>query len=330
MVLDHQIVTKKTGVLLVNLGSPEAPTRPAVKRYLKDFLSDPRVVNLPRALWWMILHFLVLPFRSGKSAKTYKQVWTEEGAPLIIFTKQLTEKIAVRFNDKPIQIEMAMRYGEPRIVKKLESFKRQGIERLLIIPLYPQYSSTTTASVYDEVFRRFLNEKYIPEIHFINDYHHHPLYIKGVADKIKEAWQQRQKGDLLILSFHGLPAKLSEWGDPYENQCHATAKLIAEQLNIGDKAWKIVFQSRFGKAEWLQPYCVDTLRELPSQGFKNIDIVCPGFSVDCLETLEEIAITNRAVFLEAGGESFCYIPALNADDSHVELLENLITPHCEG
>jgi ferrochelatase len=330
VVLDHPIVTKKTGVLLVNLGSPDAPTRPSVRRYLKEFLSDPRVVNLPRALWWIILHFLVLPFRSGKSAKTYQQVWTEEGAPLILFTRKLTEKVAGRFNNKQIQIEMAMRYGEPRIAKILELFKQQKIERLLVIPLYPQYSSTTTASVYDEVFRKYLSEKYIPETHFINDYHFHPLYIKGVADKIKEAWQLYQKGDLLILSFHGLPAKLSEWGDPYENQCHTSGKLIAEQLNIEDTAWKIVFQSRFGKAEWLQPYCVDTLRELPIQGIKNIDIVCPGFSVDCLETLEEIAMTNRAVFLESGGESFRYIPALNADDSHVELLENLIVPHCEG
>ena len=326
MALDHQTLTKKTGVLVVNLGSPTAPTRPAVRRYLKGFLSDPRVVNLPRTLWWLILHFLVLPFRSGKSAKAYQQVWTEEGAPLILFTQQLTEKIATRFSTKIIQIEMAMRYGEPRIASKLELFKQQGMESLVIIPLYPQYSSTTTASVHDEIFRLLLSEKYIPEIHFINDYYQHPLYIKGIATKIEAAWEQREKGELLILSFHGLPAKLTEWGDPYEDQCHTTAKLIAEQLKIEDNAWKIVFQSRFGKAEWLKPYCVDTLRELPAQGIKHVDIVCPGFSVDCLETLEEIVIANKAVFIEAGGESYHYIPALNADDSHVELLENLIIP----
>lgn len=328
--LDYQPLTKKTAVLLVNLGSPEAPTRPAVRCYLKDFLSDPRVVNLPRVLWWLILHFLVLPFRSGKSARIYQKVWTEEGAPLNFFTRQLTEKVAVRFNNAPVQIEMAMRYGKPRIAKKLELFKQQGVERLVVIPLYPQYSSTTTASVYDEVFRVLLSEKFIPEIHIINDYHQHPHYIKAIADRIAEAWQQREKGQLLILSFHGLPAKLSEWGDPYENQCHTTAKLIAEQLKIDNNAWKIVFQSRFGKAEWLKPYCVNTLRELPQQGIKHVDIVCPGFAVDCLETLEEIVITNKAVFFEAGGESFHYIPALNADNSHAELLENLITSNYEA
>jgi ferrochelatase len=330
VVHDQELFLKKTGVLLVNLGSPDAPTRSAVRRYLKAFLSDPRVVNLPRILWWLVLHFLVLPLRSGKSAKNYQQIWTEEGAPLVFFTRQLTEKIAVRFNNKPIRIEMAMRYGEPGIGKKLELFKQQGMERLVVIPLYPQYSSTTTASVYDKVFRILSSKRYIPEIHFINDYYQHPLYIKAIADKIEEAWQQREKGELLILSFHGLPAKLSEWGDPYEQQCHITAKLITAQLKIGDNAWKIVFQSRFGKAKWLKPYCVDTLSELPRHGIKHVDVVCPGFAVDCLETLEEIEMTNKAIFLEAGGESYDYIPALNADNKHVELMENLITSNCEG
>jgi ferrochelatase len=330
VVLDNQLLKKKTGVLLVNLGSPDAPSKVAVKRFLKAFLSDPRVVNLPRTLWWVILHFLVLPFRSSKSAKAYQSVWTGEGAPLIFFTRLLTEKTAGRFKSKSFQIEMAMRYCEPGIDKKLELYKQQGMERLVIIPLYPQYSSTTTASVYDEVFRVLSRERYIPEIHFVNDYHQHPLYIKAIADKIKLAWQQREKGRLLILSFHGLPAKLSEWGDPYADQCHTTAKLIVEQLQIKDKDWRIVFQSRFGKAEWLKPYCVDTLRDLPGQGIKNVDIVCPGFSVDCLETLEEIVIQNKAIFLEAGGESYHYIPALNADDGHADMLENLIVSNCGG
>ncbi len=324
MASDSESPLKNTGVLLVNLGSPAAPTRSAVRRYLKDFLSDPRVVNLPRVIWWLILHLLVLPFRSGKSAKSYRKIWTEKGAPLIIYTAQLTEKLALGFKDRPIHVEMAMRYGQPEIPRKLQLFQQQAISRLIVIPLYPQYSSTTTASVFDEVSQFYGQEKFIPEFHFVNDYHQNPLYIKAVADRIKAEWSKTEKAGLLLLSFHGLPAKLSEWGDPYAEQCHCTAELIAEQLQLAEKDWKIVFQSRFGKAEWLQPYCVDTLRELPKTGIKRIDIVCPGFSVDCLETLEEINMTNKKIFLDAGGEYYHYIPALNADGNHVEILKSLI------
>ena len=330
MASDSGSTLKKTGVLLVNLGSPAAPTRSAVRRYLRDFLSDPRVVNLPRVLWWLILHFLVLPFRSGKSAKSYRKIWTEQGAPLIIYTGQLTEKLALNFKDSSIHVEMAMRYGQPEITKKLKLFQQQGISRLIVIPLYPQYSSTTTASVFDVVSEFYNQEKFIPEFHFINDYHQNRLYIKSLADRIKAEWSQREKADLLLLSFHGLPAKLSEWGDPYAEQCYCTAELIAEQLQLAEKDWKIVFQSRFGKAEWLQPYCVDTLCELPKTGIKRIDIICPGFSVDCLETLEEINITNKKIFLDAGGEYYHYIPALNADINHVEILKALILSNTLG
>ncbi len=309
----------------MNLGSPAAPTRSAVRSYLKDFLSDSRVVNLPRALWWLILHFVVLPFRSGKSAKSYRKIWSDQGAPLIFYTGQLTEKLTSSFKSMPIQVEMAMRYGQPEITQKLKSFQKQGISRLVVIPLYPQYSSTTTASVFDVVCKFYGREKYIPELHFVNDYYKNPLYIKAVADKINMHWSQTEKAELLLLSFHGLPAKLSEWGDPYAEQCHRTAKLIAERLQLAEKNWKIVFQSRFGKAEWLQPYCVNTLCELPEQGIKRVDIVCPGFAVDCLETLEEINMTNKKIFLEAGGESYQYISALNADRSQIEMLKSLIS-----
>ncbi len=330
MASDSGSTIKKTGVLLVNLGSPAAPTRSAVRRYLKDFLSDPRVVNLPRALWGLILHILVLPFRSGKSAKSYRKIWTDQGAPLIIYTDRLTKKLASSLNSCSIYVEMAMRYGQPEITGKLKLFQQQDISRLIIIPLYPQYSSTTTASVFDVVGDFYGQEKFIPELHFINDYHQNSLYIKSVADRIKADWLQREKPELLLLSFHGLPAKLSEWGDPYAEQCQRTAELIAEQLQLDEKDWKIVFQSRFGKAEWLQPYCVDSLRELPKNGIKRVDIVCPGFSVDCLETLEEINITNKKIFFDAGGECYRYIPALNADENHVEILKGLILSNTLG
>ncbi len=325
MVAGPATTITKTGVLLVNLGSPAMPTRAAVKRYLKDFLSDPRVVNLPRVLWWLILHFLVLPFRSGKSAKSYRKIWTEQGAPLILYTRQLTEKLSSSFNGKSIHVEMAMRYGQPEIAKKLKIFQQQGVTKLIVVPLYPQYSSTTTASVFDVISDFYRQEKFIPELHFFNDYHQNFHYIKAITDKIKVQWSQKGKAGLLLMSFHGLPAKLSEWGDPYAEQCHRTAQLIAEKLQLTENEWKIVFQSRFGKAEWLQPYCVDTLLELPKQGIKSVDIVCPGFAVDCLETLEEINMTNKKIFLDAGGESYQYIPALNADANHVEMLKSLVS-----
>jgi len=315
---------KKTGILLVNLGSPEKPTTSAVRRYLKEFLGDPRVVNLPRIVWWVVLNFLVLPFRPAKSAKAYKKIWTPAGSPLITLTQSLTDKLAKYFNADNFTIAMAMRYGKPGILTQLRRLKKQGIEKLIVLPLYPQYSSTTTASVYDAVFAEIGHWRYIPEVIFINEYYQDRHYIESIVATIKQSWQQRKKNPLLLMSFHGLPAKLSEWGDPYALQCKKTAALIAEQLELKDSEWLLVFQSRFGKAEWLQPYCVDTLENLPGKGVKAIDIVCPGFAVDCLETLEEIAITNRALYMAAGGEAYCYIPALNDSDIHSKALINLI------
>ncbi|MEY3107195.1 MAG: hypothetical protein RIT35_1373 [Pseudomonadota bacterium] len=315
---------KKTAVLLANLGSPTAPTTKAVRRFLADFLWDPRVVNLPRPLWWMILNFFVLPFRPSRSAKAYRKVWHEKGSPLTYLTQQLTEKVDSKLSPDGIFTTYAMRYGEPSIANRLKEFQKIGITDVIVLPLYPQYSSTTTASIYDDLVKELNQWRHLPSFHFISDYHQNSHYITAVAESIEKAWHQQDKNELLIMSFHGLPAVLTKWGDPYFHHCHKTAALIADKLNLNEKQWMIVFQSRFGKAEWLKPYCVDTLEELPGLGVKTVDVVCPGFAVDCLETLEEIAMENKAIFMEAGGTAYRYIPALNESDEHVNVIVGLI------
>lgn len=315
----------KTGVLLVNLGSPASTKTRDVRRFLRDFLGDPRVVNLPRPLWWLILNLFILPFRPRKSAHAYKSIWTDEGSPLIVFTRRLSEKLAARLAGDGIRVEHAMRYGQPALAAKLNQFQQQGITDIVIVPLYPQYSSTTTATVFDVVGKAFLGWRYLPSLRFISDFHRHPAYIQAVADSVRDYWQQHGQSQLLMMSFHGLPAKLTELGDPYFHQCHASGQLIAQNLGLADDQWQLVFQSRFGKAEWLKPYCVEQLALLPGQGIKQVDLICPGFSTDCLETLEEIAIANREIFLEAGGERYRYIPALNDSDAHVELMVDLVS-----
>ena len=315
---------KKTAVLLANLGSPTAPTTKAVRRFLADFLWDPRVVNLPRPLWWMILNFFVLPFRPSRSAKAYRKVWHEKGSPLTYLTQQLTEKVDGKLSPDGIVTTYAMRYGEPSIANRLKEFQKIGVTDVIVLPLYPQYSSTTTASIYDDLVKELNQWRHLPSFHFISDYHQNSHYITAVAESIEKAWHQQDKNELLIMSFHGLPAVLTKWGDPYFHHCHKTAALIADKLNLNEKQWMIVFQSRFGKAEWLKPYCVDTLEELPGLGVKTVDVVCPGFAVDCLETLEEIAMENKAIFMEAGGTAYRYISALNDSDEHVNVIVSLI------
>ena len=316
--------SKKTGILLTNLGSPTAPTTRAVRRFLKDFLGDPRVVNLPRPLWWLILNFFVLPFRPARSAKAYRKVWRQQGSPLTYLTRQLTEKIANKLAPKGISVNYAMRYGEPSIARRLRAFKKEGITDVIVLPLYPQYSSTTTASVYDDLVKELNQWRHLPGIQFISDYHQDSHYIAAVADSIERTWREYGKNERLLMSFHGLPEQLTKWGDPYFHQCHKTAALIAEKLGLNEQQWMIVFQSRFGKAQWLKPYCVDTLQELPGLGTKTVDVVCPGFPVDCLETLEEIAMENKSIFMAAGGTDYRYIPALNDTDAHVDAIINLL------
>ncbi|MDO9105412.1 MAG: ferrochelatase [Methylovulum sp.] len=319
------MTTSRTAVLLVNLGSPAAPTTAAVRKFLKAFLWDPRVVNIPRPLWWLILHGAVLPFRPGKSAKAYRKVWdAEKGSPLTFLTRQLTEKAAAKLCGQGIEVSYAMSYGEPSIASQLQAFKAQGIANIVVLPLYPQYSSTTSASVYDALTKELQQWRHIPNLRFISDYHQNTYYIAAVAESIQQAWREHGKHELLMMSFHGLPEQLTLWGDPYYHQCHSTAALIAGQLGLQDSEWMLVFQSRFGKAEWLKPYCVNTLQTLPGLGIKTIDMVCPGFAVDCLETLEEIAMENKSVFIEAGGTAYRYIPALNDTDAHADALINVL------
>ncbi|MGZ4957715.1 MAG: ferrochelatase [Methylomonas sp.] len=316
---------QKTGILLVNLGSPSSTKTGDVRRFLREFLGDPRVVNLPRPVWWLILNAFILPFRPRKSAHAYKAIWTDQGSPLVVFTQRLTKKLAAKIANQNVLVDCAMRYGKPALREKLQAFKQQGVDEILILPLYPQYSSTTTASIFDVVAEEFVGWRHMPALRFTSDYHQNPAYIAAVAGSIRDHWQTHGQAEVLLMSFHGLPAKLTEWGDPYFHQCQATARLIANQLGLNDSQWQLVFQSRFGKAEWLKPYCIEVLRELPKQGIMRIDVVCPGFPADCLETLEEIALTNREIFLEAGGKDYRYIPALNDSDAHVEMLADFLT-----
>lgn len=318
------MAAKKTGILLANLGSPTAPTIPAVRKFLKDFLWDPRVVNIPRPIWWLVLHAFVLPFRPARSAKAYQKIWTDKGSPLIYLTRQLSERLAEKLQNDDISIKYSMRYGEPSIASQLKLFREEGVHDIIVLPLYPQYSSTTTASIYDDVIKELNQWRHLPNLQFISDYHQHDTYIDAIADTVKSSWTQYGKNELLLISFHGLPELLTKLGDPYYRQCQDTARLIAEKLGLNEKQWLLVFQSRFGKAEWLKPYCADTLQKLPGEGINTVDVICPGFAVDCLETLEEMAVENKAVFIDAGGTDYRYIPALNDSGNHVDAIVNLL------
>lgn len=312
---------KKIGVLLINLGSPVAPTVFAVRKFLKDFLGDKRVVNIPRFIWLPILHGFILPFRPKKSLQAYLRIWdSEKGSPLVFLTRQLTEKLALKLASKDITVDYAMSYGEPSISNQLRKFQEQGVTEIIVLPLYPQYSSTTTASVYDSVVKEFNARWHFPSFRFVSDYHQNDVYISKIAQSIKTAWLEKSKNEILIMSFHGLPEMLTKKGDPYFYQCQKTAQLVAKKLGLTESEWKLVFQSRFGKAEWLKPYCVEVLEQLPKQGVKSVDVVCPGFAVDCLETLEEIAMENKHVFEKAGGEHYRYISALNDSDANVDIM----------
>lgn len=318
-------MNKKKGILIVNLGSPQQLTVRSIRRFLRQFLSDSRVVNLPRSLWWFILNFLVLPFRPRKSLKAYAKVWTDRGSPLIYLTQDLTDRLARHYQPEPhVLVAMAMSYGKPSLTAQLRKLRKAKCEQITIVPLYPQYSSTTTASVFDAVTTELMQWRYIPELNFISDYHQHPLYISAITDSVQYAWAEQGQGELLVMSFHGLPDLLTKKGDPYYYQCLKTAELIADQLKLKEDKWRVVFQSRFGKAKWLQPYCIETLMALPEEGFKSIDIICPGFAIDCLETLEEINMANKDIFIKAGGEKYQYIPALNDSDANVKLMLDLI------
>jgi ferrochelatase len=321
------------GVLLTNLGTPDAPTPAAVRRYLAEFLSDPRVIEVPRLLWWFILHGFILRTRPKHSAKIYQSIWTNEGSPLLSFSGKLATAIQQELGQRvagPVRVELAMRYGNPSIKSGLEKLRQANAQRLLVLPLYPQYSATTTASTFDAVADVLKKWRWLPELRTITHYHDDQNYINALADSIRAHWQQRGRAEKLLFSFHGIPRHYFEAGDPYHCECHKTARLVATTLGLNEAEWLVTFQSRFGPREWLQPYTDAALKEQAGKGIKKVNVVCPGFPADCLETLEEINIQYRALFLGCGGKTFDYIPALNDRATHVQVLANLILRHCQG
>ncbi len=320
----------KVGILLINLGTPDAPTPAAVRRYLKEFLSDPRVVEIPRALWWLILNGIILNLRPKASARKYAAIWSPDGSPLRVHTERqarmLTDFLGERIRS-PHRVAWAMRYGSPSISGALDELKADGCDRILILPLYPQYAASTTATAFDEVLRFVARTRNVPAIRMVRSFHDHPGYITALAASIRKQWQTGGAPDKLLLSFHGLPQYTLERGDPYHCECHKTARLLAEALQLPDDRWQISFQSRFGRTEWLKPYTTDVLRDLAKAGTGRVDVACPGFVADCLETLEEIGIEAKAQFLAAGGKEFRLIPCLNEDDAWIHALADLARTH---
>jgi len=322
-----------SAVLLVNLGTPASPKTGAVRRYLAEFLADPRVVETPRWLWRLILHGFILRFRPARSAALYAKIWRPEGSPLALGTRALAERLQAAISAQrpgPIVVRHAMRYGNPGIGPVLRELAHANIRRVLVVPLFPQYSATTTASAFDAIARELAGWRRIPELRFVNDYHADARYIEALARSVEAHWRRHGRAQRLLLSFHGIPEKYVRAGDPYFCQCQATARRLRERLGLAEEALTVTFQSRVGRARWVHPYTDETLVSLPAEGVRHVQVLCPGFPVDCLETLEEIAIGNHARFLHAGGERFEYIPALNAEDDHVAALADLVLRHTQG
>ena len=332
---EHQHGTPtRPGVLIINLGTPDEPTAPALRRYLKEFLSDPRVVEIPRSIWWLILHGIILNVRPKKSAAKYASVWMKEGSPLRVHTERQAKLLKGWLGEKTgqnIPVEYAMRYGSPSIASGLDKLKTAGCDRILLLPMYPQYAASTTATANDAAFAHLQKTRNAPAIRTVRHYHDDPGYIRALAASVRAYWQQQNdRPDVLVMSFHGLPRYTLEKGDPYHCECQKTGRLLAEALGLAETQYRITFQSRFGKAEWLQPYTDKTLQELARQGIKNVHAICPGFTADCLETLEEIAMEGKETFLNAGGKNYSYIPALNESLLWIDALGNIALANLGG
>lgn len=323
----------RTAILLCNLGTPDAPTAPALRRYLAEFLGDHRVVEIPKPIWWLILHGIILRVRPAKSAAKYASIWTSEGSPLRAWTEKQAKLLGGHLGERGHQqllVRYAMRYGNPSIAQQLDELKAAGATRVLIVPAYPQYSASTTASVFDAVYRWAERTRLIPELRFINHYHDNAGYIQALKHRVEEHWAIHGRPDKLVMSFHGVPERILKLGDPYHCECHKTGRLLAEALGLTKEQYVVTFQSRFGKAKWLEPYTEPTLIALAKAGTQRVDVVCPGFTSDCLETLEEISLEAREAFLHAGGKQFQYIPCLNDSPAWIRALTDLCEQHMGG
>lgn len=328
---DHKGISPRAGVLLNNLGTPDAPTSSALRRYLREFLSDPRVVEIPRVIWFVILYLFILTFRPKASAKLYQQIWTEAGSPLMDITLRqataLQAKLDEAYGADAVPVAIGMRYGNPSIPAALEQLTAQNVRNIVVLPLYPQYCAATVGSTFDAVATELKKYRWVPELKFISGYHQNRKYIGAVCRSIEQHIAEHGMPDKLIMSFHGTPEFYLKKGDPYFCFCSQTSRLVREKLKLEEDRVMLTFQSRFGKAPWLQPYTDATLKSLPAQGVKHVAIICPGFSADCLETIEEIESENHDYFIEAGGQTFHYIPCLNDNDAHIDMMMDLVQQH---
>jgi ferrochelatase len=330
---DGAAAPERIGVLLVNLGTPDSPSYFAVQRYLREFLGDRRVINTSRLIWLPLLYGLILPFRPIQTARKYRKIWLPEGSPLAVYSTRLTAKVGAvmqtRFGDQ-IRVELGMTYGNPSIAHALESLFGQDVKKLLVLPLYPQYCSSTTGSVFDRTSCALQRWRWLPETRFVNDYYHDAGYVDAMTSRILEHWAEAGERSHLMFSYHGIPAAYVADGDPYQAQAEATTRLVASRLGLAPDQWSHCYQSRFGRVEWLQPYTQDTLKVLASRGVRKLTVVSPSFAVDCLETLEEVAIEYRDMFLELGGERLTLVPALNDDDRHAQVLAAIVERQLQG
>ncbi|MGK0375276.1 MAG: ferrochelatase [Arenicella sp.] len=321
---EHDIAnsSSKIGVLLINLGTPDRPVCPGLRTYLGEFLMDPRVIELPTLFRMILVKGIIVNFRSHKSAAIYREIWTNDGSPLLLNSTSLGAKTAEMLGDE-FEVEVAMRYGNPSVEEKIKSLHQKGVRKIIALPLYPQYSGATNGSTFDAIGKALSKQRWVPSLTFVSDYYRYDSYIKAVGDSILQHWETHGRNQKLVMSFHGVPQKYITRGDPYQAQCADSAQRIADYLKLEDEQWQLVFQSRFGAEKWLQPYCDQTLKAYPEQGIKSVDMICPGFSADCLETLEEIEGENKEYFIEAGGEKYSYIPCLNDSDSHAQLMAEI-------
>lgn len=319
--------TSNYGVLMMNLGTPDAPNAPEVRRYLREFLSDSRVVDLNPLLWKPVLNLIILTIRPPKVAKIYQQVWMDEGSPLLVLSQRLTENVRTALSEKaghPVPVELAMTYGNPSVEVAANKLREQGVTNIVVMPMYPQFSATTTGAAYDRLMKSLKRCPHWPSLQLPHDYADHPLYIKALADSVRAQWERQGERRHLVLSFHGIPKRYVTNGDPYARRCHLTSRLVAEELELAETEWTHVYQSRFGREEWLKPYADETLKGMPAKGIKRINVISPAFSIDCIETLEEITFELGDEFKHSGGEAFDYIPALNDTPEQVALYVNLI------